>query len=50
MPKNFSGTTRPWILLGMAAAVLGLLVLAWRLVSGGWLWVILNGVMQGELH
>jgi|GEM_PF-6680200 hypothetical protein len=50
MSKNVGGTTRPWIWLGMAAAVLGLLVIAWRVISGEWLWVILNGIMQGELH
>ncbi|AMK26276.1 hypothetical protein [Sphingobium sp. TKS] len=48
--KNERGRTRIWILLGTATAVLALLVLAWRLLGGEWLWVVLNGIMQGELR
>jgi len=48
--KNESGRPRIWILLATAMVVLPLLVLAWRVASGQWLWVILNGIMQGELR
>lgn len=49
MPRNDSAATRLWILLGTATVVLALLILAWRFASGEWLWVILNGILQGEL-
>lgn len=48
--KNKSGRRRIWILLATATVVLALILLAWRLASGQWLWIILNGIMQGELR
>lgn len=42
--------TRLWLMLGVMAAALGLILLAGRLAGGEWLWVILNGLWQHELR
>lgn len=49
MTQRDSRATRPWLILVIIAAALGLTLLAAQLVSGGWLWIILNGLLQHEL-
>lgn len=42
-------SARYWVLLGKVVVLLALLALAWRLATGEWLWVILNGLLQHQL-
>jgi hypothetical protein len=40
---------RLWVILVIIATALGLTLLAAKLVSGEWLWIVLNGLLQHEL-
>lgn len=49
MTQRDSPTTRLWLILAIVAATLILILLAAQLISGEWLWIILNGLLQHEL-
>ncbi|WP_460988580.1 hypothetical protein [Sphingobium sp. TomTYG75] len=49
MTQRDRPATRLWLILAIVAAALILTFLAAQLISGEWLWIILNGLLQHEL-
>ncbi|WP_449469558.1 hypothetical protein [Sphingobium chungangianum] len=49
MTQRDRPATRLWLILAIVAAALILTLLAAQLISGEWLWIILNGLLQHEL-